>query len=105
MSFSSDLSSGYRSNEASAVGSYSSGYGGGHKGADCCPLVVDPLTVAALLGFIGAATAALSNLIAANLAAGGGRRKKRSIGGSSLNNTGLQKGNKNSVDSLNEASC
>ena len=31
-------------------GSYSSG------GGDCCPLVVDPLTFAALIGFIGLAT-------------------------------------------------
>ena len=62
-----------------AAGSYSSGYGhGGHKGADCCPLVVDPLTVAALLGFIAGAAALLQNLIATTLAAGGGRKKRSS---------------------------
>ena len=44
----------------SGYGGDHSGYGGGHHGSyssfgDCCPLVVDPLTYFALLGFLGAA--------------------------------------------------
>ena len=55
-----------------AAGGYqaSSGYGhghGGHKNIECCPQVVDPLTVAAFLGLIGAITAFLSNFIATAL--------------------------------------
>ena len=67
-------------------GGYTSGYGGhgghgghGHGGygkLECCPLVVDPLTVAALLGTLGLATMILNALISASL----GRRKKRSDG-------------------------
>ena len=51
---------------------------GGHKGADCCPLVVNTLTLMALLGGIAAATAALTTFISMALAAGGKKRKKRS---------------------------
>lgn len=56
------------------------GYGYGHHGhghgykLECCPLVVDPLTLAAILGFLAAATALLALVISASL----GRRKKRS---------------------------
>ena len=50
------------------MGGYSGGYG------DCCPLVVDPLTLAALLGFIAAATAFLNTVITMNIM---GRRKRR----------------------------
>ena len=40
------------------------GHGGGYKGdPDCCPLVVDPLALASLIGFIGAATALLNTVI------------------------------------------
>ena len=46
------------------------------SGSDCCPPVVDPLLVMALLGFIAAATYFLQSLITMNLM---GRRKKRSI--------------------------
>ena len=50
-------------------GGYSSGYG--HD--DCCPLVVDPLTLTAILGAIAAATAFFNVLITMNIT----RRKKR----------------------------
>lgn len=62
-------------------GGYGSGHGIGHGSGhghgklDCCPIVVDPLTFSALLGFIGAATAFLNTLITMNIMA----RKKRSI--------------------------
>ena len=56
-------------------GSYSHGYG--HD--DCCPLVVDPLTLVALLGAVAAATAFFNVLITMNVTAGdgGGRMRKR----------------------------
>ena len=54
-----------------------SGYGG-HKLA-CCPLVVDPLTLFALLGFIAAATAFLNVLITMNIMAPGRKRRKRDL--------------------------
>lgn len=63
-----------------------SGYGhsghGGHK-TECCPLVVDPLTFSAILGFLGLATALLNTLITTSL----GRRKKRSDGSFDPNET------------------
>ena len=64
---------------------HSSGGGSGHGGGgshyelsdpECCPLVVDPLTLGALLAFTAAATALLGTLITTSL----GRRKKRSDG-------------------------
>ena len=42
------------------------------SGSDCCPPVVDPLLIMALLGFIAAATYFLQSLITMNL----GRRKR-----------------------------
>lgn len=49
--------------------------GGGGGGLECCPLVVDPLTFFALIGFIGAATAFLNTVITMNIM----MRKRRSI--------------------------
>ena len=63
-----------------------SGYGYGHHEThhssyshgyhDCCPLVVDPLTYAAILGFLAAATYLLQTVIAMSALAGGGRKKR-----------------------------
>ena len=53
-------------------GSYSSGYG------DCCPPVIDPLTYAALLGFIALATYFFERLIAMSMLMK--KRKRREIG-------------------------
>ena len=55
-------------------GSHSSGYGDDHygsfsSGGDCCPLVVDPLTFAALLGFIALATYFFNEQIAMSMLA------------------------------------
>ena len=54
---------------SSGYGHSSSGYGG-HSGSyssgyhdDCCPLVVDPLTLVALLSFLAAATFLLNQQI------------------------------------------
>ena len=52
-------------------GSYSSG------GGDCCPLVVDPLTYAALLAFLALATYFFNVLIAMSMLMK--KRKKRGI--------------------------
>ena len=52
-------------------GGYSHGY------HDCCPLVVDPLTYAAILGFLAAATYLLQTVIASSALAMA--RKKRSF--------------------------
>ncbi len=64
---------------------HSGGYGGhGHGGygkAECCPLVVDPLTLGALLSFIGLATALLNTVITMSLR----RRRKRRDGTYALN--------------------
>ena len=54
-------SSGY--NDGDQLGSFS-----GH-GGDCCPLVIDPLTYAALIGFIGLATYFFNVQIAASMLA------------------------------------
>ena len=58
-----------------------SGFGGHHGGGkECCPLVVKPLVILALLGTIGAATAFFNVLITMNIpapAAGGGGNKRR----------------------------
>jgi hypothetical protein len=51
------------------------GYGSDHKD-ECCPLVVCPLTLLALLGLLAGGTGFLANLI--NKKLGGGRKKKRS---------------------------
>ena len=50
----------------SGYGSHGSFSGGGH-GMDCCPLVVDPLTYAALIGFIGLATYFFREFIAMSM--------------------------------------
>lgn len=86
LSASFDDHSGYESHGGhSGYGSSGYGGGGGHSGHSgygvkgsipCCPLVVDPLTLGAILGFLGLATALLIPLISASL----GRRKKRSDG-------------------------
>jgi hypothetical protein len=59
----------------------SSSYGGKEK---CCPLVVDPLALAVLLGFIAAATFFLNNLIIVNISKK--RKKRQAVGneGSSM---------------------
>ncbi len=58
---------------AAAADSYSS------KKTECCPLVVDPLALTAVLGFIAAATAFLNVAITMNIV-GRRKRRKRSIG-------------------------
>ncbi len=69
----------------SAGGSFS-GSGSGHGGGGgmktpCCPLVVDTLTLAAILGLIAGATAFLNVLITMSLR----RRRKRRDGTYALN--------------------
>ena len=65
----------------SGYGGHSGGYGGhGHhsgygKKKECCPLVVDPLTLAALLGSIAVATFFLNTLITMNISKK--RRRRR----------------------------
>ena len=63
---------GYSDPGYSHSGSYSSGYGD-----DCCPLVVDPLTYSALLGFIALATYFFERLIAMSMLMK--KRRKREI--------------------------
>ena len=53
-------------------GSYSSGYG------DCCPPVIDPLTYAALLGFLALATYFFERLIAMSMLMMA-KRKRRDV--------------------------
>ncbi len=64
------------------------GYGGGygHVRHECCPLVVDPLTVAALLSFIAGGTAFLNVQITMIL---GRKRRKRGTVGSFLDEINL----------------
>ena len=63
------------SQNSGLYGSQSSDYNGGDQlGAfsghgDCCPLVIDPLTYAALIGFIGLATYFFNVQIAASMLA------------------------------------
>ena len=70
----------------SGYGGDHSGYGGGHYGSyssfgDCCPLVVDPLTYFALLGFLGAAIYFFQVLIEMSmLMMRRKRRRKRELG-------------------------
>ena len=61
---------------ASGYGSFSQSAYGGQK--PCCPLVVDPLSLLALLGFIAAATALLNSVITMNIMAVATGRKRRS---------------------------
>ena len=51
-----------------------SGFGG-----DCCPLVMDPLTIFALLGFLAAATYMLRVEITMSMLMAAGRRRKRDV--------------------------
>ena len=73
-------SSGYRD-----LASRGSGYAGDHYGSysgggDCCPLVVDPLTYAALLGFLAAAVYFFQVLIEMSmLMMAKKRRRKREL--------------------------
>lgn len=53
-------------------GGYGHGHGHGHK---CCPLVIDALCLAAILGALAGATLFLANLIAMSLR----RRKRRDL--------------------------
>ena len=61
----------------SYVDSYGTRSGGYHHHEPCCPLVVDPLTLTAILGAIAAATAFFNVLITMNIS--GGRRRKRNL--------------------------
>ena len=70
----------YESSGYKDLASLGSGYAGDHYGSysgggDCCPLVVDPLTYASLLGFIALATYFLNVLIAMSMLMM--RRKRR----------------------------
>ena len=75
--------SGSHSSGYGSSGSHNSGYGSDHygsfsSGGDCCPLVVDPLTYAALLGFLAAAVYFFQVLIEMSMLARK-RRKKREL--------------------------
>ena len=77
---------GYQSNSrfggyssGSGSGSGHSGSGGGGGGQDCCPLVVDPLTLFTLIAFIAGATYFLNLAITMNIT-GRKKRKKRDGG-------------------------
>ena len=77
------LSDLFGSDSSSAYYSYADSYGapsGYHHHQDCCPLVVDPLTLTAILGAIAAATAFFNTLITMNLSGGRNKRKKRTFG-------------------------
>ena len=65
---------GYSDPGYSHSGSYSSGYGD-----DCCPLVVDPLTYSALLGFLALATYFFERLIAMSMLMKKRRRREINI--------------------------
>ncbi len=56
-----------------------SGFGSGHGKVTCCPLVVKPLVILALLGGIAAATAFFNVLITMNIM--GRRRRRKREGG------------------------
>ena len=70
-----NLQSLLESQNSGLFGSQSSDYNGGDQlgafsgGGDCCPLVIDPLTYAALIGFIGLATYFFNVQIAASMLA------------------------------------
>ena len=68
-------SSGYRDLASRGSGYDRDHYGSYSGGGDCCPLVVDPLTYASLLGFIALATYFLNVLIAMSMLMM--RRKRR----------------------------
>ncbi len=57
-----------------------SSYGGGHGKVECCPLVVKPLVLAALLGVIGLATAFLAQVISMTTFTPPTRKRKRDLG-------------------------
>ena len=89
-----DRSSGYGHHSGGGHGGGGGGYGhsGGHSGGysghsghsggghsdKCCPLVVDALCLAAIIGSIGGATVLLSRVIQIEINAPG-RRRKRSL--------------------------
>ena len=68
-------SGGYGHSSHSSYGHSSGGYG---KKEECCPLVVDALCLAAILGAIAGAAALLNQVIMLEIT-GRRRRKKRSI--------------------------
>ncbi len=69
----------------SGYGSSHSGYGSSHSGygsskvkkLECCELVVDPLALTALLGFLAAGTAFLNTVITMTIMMMDGRRRRR----------------------------
>jgi uncharacterized membrane protein len=67
---------GYDSDSHSGGGYSTGGYSSG-GGSECCPLVIDPLTLTAILGFIAAATFLLQQLIVMTIM--GRKRKKRNL--------------------------
>ncbi len=67
-----------RGGSFSSYGGWSSGSRGGGS-YECCPLVVDPLTLVALLAFIAGGTYFLNIAITMNIV--GKKRRKRSITG------------------------
>ena len=66
-----------RSGDAIYVSEHSGG--GGEKGADCCELVVDPLTFVSILSAILAGTAFLNVLITMNIGRKRRRRRRRDL--------------------------
>ena len=70
-------SSGYGHSGHSGYGHSSyGGYSGGYHD-DCCPLVVDPLTLIALLSFLAAATFLLNEQITMSMLMMPGKKRKR----------------------------
>ena len=59
-----------------SVASYGHGSYSGH-GMDCCPLVVDPLTLLALAGFLAAAVYLLNEQIQMSMLMMPGKKRKR----------------------------
>lgn len=58
--------------------SYETSYSSGYGHLECCPLVVDPLTVTALLGFIAGGTALLNSVITTTIMPTPRKRKRSS---------------------------
>ena len=81
-----DPSGGYHSGHSG--GGYGHSSGGYGKKDECCPLVVDALCLAAILGAIAGAAALLNQVIMLEIMTGKRRRKKRSnvgyVGDSSI---------------------
>ena len=68
----------------SAGGSHYGALSGSRRSSSCCPLVIDPLTVFALLASIAAGTFFLNNLISANITPMGIPPRRRREAASSL---------------------